>query len=1185
MNPSLRPLIQELWECRETDLAGGKAVNLGVLVRGGFKVPPGFVVTTEGYQRGASDQELIDQVRRAYRKLGSPAVAVRSSATAEDLFEASLAGQYETFLDVRGEEALLDAIRCCWASLDSPRVTSYLAEHGIDRMQIAMAVVVQKLVKAEVAGVLFSANPRTGSRKEMVVEASWGLGEAVVSGRVQPDVFLLERDGGQILEARIADKQVMVGGGQERPVEEGRRRTACLGAEDVAELWKLGLKAEESFGGPQDVEWAIEAGQVYLLQSRPITTLEQAEAYERLLSGTRLRLRELLKEGRGPWVRHNLAETLKHPTPLTWSVIKRFMSGSGGFGAMYRMAGYAPSARVCAEGFLERIGGQIYMDVSRAGEMFCDKFPFAYDLDELRWSPDASQSPPTVATGALHERLAARARIARAHARLNELAGTLEEELVKNVIPEFVDWCAQEKRRELAELGREELIEVWRARQRRVMDEFAPKSLLPSLIGALALAELERFLAEHLWDDEAGALAAEMSSGGEGDLTLKSNGELFEVAQGKRTVEAWVETHGHRAPDEFDLATPRWRERRQELMEMAGRLRGGADPQARHDEHVAKVNATIEQVQGNLDARAARELNERVALCRRYLRFREDGKYYLMLGYELLRDVAVEAGGRLEVHGDVFYLTEEELIDALRVGVAPAVLIAQRKTEFAAEGKLSLPFLIDGAALDSLGQSGRIDGADVMAAFALSAGVAKGEARIVKSPGDAGELGRGYVLVCPSTDPNWTPLFVNAAGLVLECGGTLSHGAVVAREMNLPAVVLPGATTRVSEGEMITVDGNAGAVIRAGGDASVQTDRASDVKVSRRLMPPVEARRERQSARLRNWLALLWGVYLLAAWLLPEAWVHDPTMRALDMVLWPLVRGIGKPGTVAVIAAAMAVLTMVMQCWMTDNARLREAKRRAKWLEKEAAALPQESARKRVLERLIAPVQARIVAAAMVPLAVLLGPMVMVFLWLPARVDVAAWNAAPGTKAMIVAKVHERGKAATIRLGEPVVLAEGKISQTPPAIRAALEEYRRELLEAGPQTRTPIEGVQNELVRQELLADLEAYLKRGVPAQPLRWDVQMPAAPGKWPVEIAVEGEQPLRVELVAGDVHPPAEKRVMGDGGTVESVTVTYPRPKYKQMFWRRFPGTEWEIGWLSVYLAVYIPVMIAAKKMLGVV
>ena len=328
--------------------------------------------------------------------MGGGRVAVRSSATAEDMAAASMAGQYETFLDVDDEASLLDAVRCCWASLDSPRTRAYLAEHGIDPRQVAMAVVVQRLVPADVAGVLFTANPQTGTRREMLVEASWGLGESVVSGLVQPDVLRLDRETGRVLAATIADKRVCIVAGPARRAAGGRtpppRALPAVGRRH--RLWQLGRRAADHFGSPQDMEWAIHDGELYLLQSRPITTLDEAEAYEEVLRLTRSELRDKIAAGRGPWVLHNLAETLPHPTPLTWSVIRRFMSGAGGFGAMYRRVGFEPSPAVSRDGFLDRVAGRVYMDAAAAPEMFFEGFPFRYDLEQLRRNPDAGQAPP-----------------------------------------------------------------------------------------------------------------------------------------------------------------------------------------------------------------------------------------------------------------------------------------------------------------------------------------------------------------------------------------------------------------------------------------------------------------------------------------------------------------------------------------------------------------------------------------------------------------------------------------------------------------------------------------------------------------------------------------------------------------------------------------------------------------------
>ena len=1195
------PLIQELAECRERSLVGGKAINLGNLIRAGFSVPGGFVVTTAAY-RGAHGQGmggvLAEEIRAAYRRMGSPTVAVRSSATAEDLSDASMAGQYETFLDVTGEDGLLEAVRSCWASLDSPRTRSYLAEHGIEMCGVAMAVVVQGLVPAEVAGVLFCANPRTGSRREMLIEASWGLGESVVSGRVQPDVLRVDRETGRVIEARVADKQVYLKAGDhgERPVEEALRKEPCLCSADVTKLWELGRRAEDHFGSPQDIEWAIHDGQLYLLQSRPITTLAAAEAYEQILQTARQRLRERLEKGQGPWVLHNIAETLPHATPLTWSVIKRFMSGAGGFGAMYRQAGFEPSAKVSAEGFLERIAGRAYMDLALAGEMFFGGYPFRYDVGLLRSNPDASQSPPTVGEGSLWARARVGRRIGRINRRLHETARDLDRKLTEEVFPEFAAWCKEEKERDLARLPAAELVDLWHRRERKVMDEFGPQSLLPSLIAGMALAELRAFLNEQFWDDDPDELAGMLSSAHRPDKTMLGNAQLREMARGQCTLEQWLAEHGHRGPAEFDLATPRWREQREEVVTMADRLKDGADPLELHGQRGAKTEAKLAELRAGLSRRDQEELGRKVDLARRYLPFREDGKHYLMLGYDLLRDVGLEAGRRLGIGEDVFQLNLEELLDALRVGFAPLHVIGQRRVQHEAEGRVVLPQVIDQGELEGLGEMRKVEAAGSHAAFAVSSGVATGPARIVRSPQGAGDLGKGYILVCPSTDPGWTPLFVNAAGLILECGGTLSHGAVIAREMSIPAVVLPGATALFADWEMVCVDGRNGVVRReateARSDEAAKGAEANNVRIPRELVPPVAGRKERFIAKVRNMSALVWGVYLVGVYVLPEEWVSRPSLAVMDWLLWPLVRAVGKVWTTAIVAAGLAALTMMCQRWLTDNARLVEAKRRAVLLNREAARLPRSSKRCWAMEDLAGGVQMRVALAGFVPLAVLLGPLVMSCVWLPARVDVAAWNAPPGSVMNVVAKLNsDVREAVTLEVSGPL-----HVDESTPATRV-LEPIRETLERLGAQWQQPSDLAAQpwelqeaaRMAREGLLADLRGYLKAGVPAQSISWQVRSEEeVAGRFAVRLMLGGKETAKLWAVLGDQYPPQVTETAGGRGSpVVSLKLVYNRPDQKRVFWAPLAWLgkpHWEVGWIITYLLAYLPPMFIFRRVLRV-
>jgi phosphohistidine swiveling domain-containing protein len=1217
-------LLQSLHDCRDKALAGGKAVNLGILLRAGFPVPDGFCVTTDAYRYWAGTkteaipEDLIEEVTKAYRTMGSPSVAVRSSATAEDMSEASMAGQYDTFLDIQDEESLLNRIRCCWASLDSPRTRAYLKEHGIELSQVAMAVVVQRLVPSDVAGVLFSANPQTGSKNEMLVEASWGLGESVVSGLVQPDVLRLDKNTGRVIHARIADKQVMIppGAHGEVPVEEERRRIPCVKGPDVSALWKLGLQAAAHFGGPQDIEWAIHDSKLFLLQSRPITTLEEAEAYEELLKSTRAQLRELLLKNRGPWVVHNISETLPHPAPLTWSVVQRFMSGSGGFGAMYRQAGFEPSPEVSRNGFLTLVAGKIYMDASMGPEMFFEGFPFKYDIEDLRKNPDAAQNPPTIPSGSMGAQMKMARKAGAASAAVHALAADYDRQLNDKLIPDLIAYVKEEKAKDLRQLTNDQLIELWHAREKRVMDEFAPQSLLPSLISGAALAELKTLLEENFWDDDPDQLATLLSSGHEADKTVKANQRLYEVAQNESAVDAWLADYGHRAPEEFDLSTPRWRERPDELLSMARRLKDGKNPADLHHAHLKKCNDKLDELRARLSPAEQIELEQKVNLARRYMPFREDGKFYLMLGYDLLRDLALEMGRRLEIGNEVFLLTLEELFDAVNIGFAPTHLLAQRKIQRRAEKRIPLPYVIDGNNLDDIGSPPKINRDGAMQAFAISPGGASGPARIVRSPSEAGDLGDRYILVCPSTDPSWTPLFTNAAGLILECGGTLSHGAVVAREMSIPAVVLRDACTLLRDGDIITVDGRNGIVSRAAdtqenpatdngplttdnGQRTTNVDQ-NDTRIDRSLIPPPPGRKERQSGKLRNYFLIIWGLYLAAAFLLPENILYQPSLSFLDIFLWPLVRAFGKPWTVAIIAGALGAFTMIGQWYLTDNARLLIAKKRAAALRTEAYKLPKGCPRDKALLRLAGPVQTRVLLASMVPIAVLLGPMIMTFMWFPPRVDLAAWNKPPGTDISIVATVKNEmrdDKKHLFTLRRPVSLSVPApltidtlypASQNPPPIRETLEAYRAKL-------ETPIDLSQQPWVIQQSVErwrdqehnDLKNYLDAdaGIPPHDFTWTVHTPEnVPSKWSLTVDAAGEK-QSFDVVLGDNNPPAPTEILGDpGARIVSLKIVYSKPNQPmpEKFFTPIGHFDW--GWLGVYLLAYLPVMFGFRALLKV-
>ena len=340
-------------------LVGGKGLNLGKLTKAGFSVPPGFCLTTFAYREAISVADtpgsgtvhiteipdpLESAILEAYEQLGEGRVAVRSSATAEDLPEASFAGQQDTFLNVSEPSELLEKIRACWASLWSERAIAYRYDHGIDDATLAMAVVVQRMIDAEVSGVMFTVNPTRPD--ELAVESNWGLGESVVSGDVTPDLFIVSRETGEVIRETIATKRKMVGRQGVQEVGVDRRDIPSLPPDKVLELAQIGREVEEFYGAPQDIEWAFADRQFYLLQARPITTISDLAQLEEFRQAEIQTLSKKADEGGTVWSRFNLSEVLPAPLPMTWALIREFMSGNGGFGGdLPRLGIYAEPER------------------------------------------------------------------------------------------------------------------------------------------------------------------------------------------------------------------------------------------------------------------------------------------------------------------------------------------------------------------------------------------------------------------------------------------------------------------------------------------------------------------------------------------------------------------------------------------------------------------------------------------------------------------------------------------------------------------------------------------------------------------------------------------------------------------------------------------------------------------------
>lgn len=898
-------------------VAGGKAANLGELARAGFHVPPGFGLTTEAYvlaSAGADLEPLLVRlaatsaddftrlcelaaaaraallavpvpepvaaaVEQSYRSLGGQLtvpVAVRSSATAEDLPEASFAGQQDTFLNIVGDEALLNAVRRCWASLWTDRAVAYRARNGIDQRGVLLAVVVQRMVEASVAGVLFTANPLTGRRRQAVIEASLGLGEAIVSGAVTPDQFVVEPSSGEIVERRLGDKVVQVlakpEGGTERVELPRGSSDPCLSDEQLRELASLGARVETHFGEPQDIEWAIgplaearesassenapggplapRPGQIWLTQSRPITTLFPLPA-SAPQSDADLRV----------YFSVNVAQGVFRPfTPMGMQIF-RLMGSS-----ISTLLGHPPRDPLAGPGIMVQAASRLYVDLtgvlrSASGRRLLLR---AMPLMEAR-------------TGAIFSQLADDPRLTIRPASRHRLVGALLLVLARTGLPLRIAlallcpsvasaraWGAVASLDRLAALppgpdglGRLAAVErLFLEALPRVAASFVPlfgsglaaHALARALLGSLAAAdELQTVLrglphnptsemnlaiwalSQHLRDDPA-ALAAVRETSPERLVLNYRSGALPPILQ--RGLENFLAIYGHRAVAEIDIGLPRWAEDPTHLLGVLANYLRLQDPSLAPDAMFKRANQEAEAMVERLSQRAARRDRWRGLLVRFCLSraralagLREAPKFNMVrlmtLARRLLQGIGEELArdGRFDAADDIFFLDISEARSAL-AGIDLRPLVRERRATYQRElrrRRVPRVLLSDGTE-PSAGPSTSPDDGALLHGAPASAGLVSGLARVILDPVGA-RLDPGEILVAPSTDPGWTPLFLTAGGLVMEMGGAMSHGAVVAREYGIPAVVgVPGATERIRSGQRITVDGSAGTVSLENGE-------------------------------------------------------------------------------------------------------------------------------------------------------------------------------------------------------------------------------------------------------------------------------------------------------------------------------------------------------------------------------
>ncbi|MHA6782697.1 PEP/pyruvate-binding domain-containing protein [Pseudonocardia saturnea] len=800
----------------QSHLVGGKAAGLAAMIRAGERVPDGFCITTAAHDRalaagGRLDQPLSRRIVAAYQRLGAGSVAVRSSATAEDLPLGSFAGQHDTVLDVDGERALIEAVHTCWASLSSPRALAYRTAAGVDDATVRMAVVVQRMVDPSAAGVLFTANPITGCRTEMVVDAVAGLGDVVVDGSVAADHYVLDGSAGPV--------------------------SGCLDVPRLRELREAGTRLQQRADTPQDVEWAFDHdGRLWLLQSRPITTLFPQPTSPR--PGPRVYLEAGHVQG-----------MLRPFTPMGMSAMRVATAQS--------LAGVGiPADPFVGHPGLVGVAGRMYIDITALvrNRAMREQLPASMTvygprvsaavgrvLDDPRFAPVPGRpyrlrtvvpvvvrlAPGMIAglVGAIIRPAHARTRALRAAATVRraaqsppaqprtagerlhlamDLQGTFLRVGIRDMLPPIYAGLVarQVAIGLLAGVASESEIDE----TLRGMPHNVTTGMDLDLWRLAAAATPHRDLLLHTAPAE---LAARYRAGTLPDIGL----------------DEFLRAYGHRGAAEVDVGLPRWAEDPTPVFAaVAGYLRvvePGQAPDLRFARAAADAQAKIDELVAR--ATRSRPVRARVAgfLMRRgraIAGLRELPKFAWLHALDEMRRQLLAAGADLQERGmleradDIMFLDFREALIAAD-GHDQCRLVATRRAAYDRElARRSVPgvLLSDGTNPEALAPSTPADGA--LTGMPAAPGTATGPARVIRDPTTA-HIEPGEILVAPTTDPGWTPLFLTAGGLVTETGSPMAHGPTVAREYGIPAVIcVRDATELITTGQLVTIDGAAGTV-------------------------------------------------------------------------------------------------------------------------------------------------------------------------------------------------------------------------------------------------------------------------------------------------------------------------------------------------------------------------------------
>ncbi|EEK78329.1 phosphoenolpyruvate synthase [Bacillus cereus] len=849
----------------QLSLVGGKGLNLGELSNiQGIQVPEGFCVTTVGYEKAIEQNEdlhtllqqltklkmeeraqigeiskkirevimaveipsdVVEAVAHYLSRFGNEhAYAVRSSATAEDLPYASFAGQQDTYLNIIGEEAVLQYVRKCWASLFTERAVMYRMQNGFEHNQVSICVVVQKMVFPEASGILFTADPVTSNRKVLSIDASFGLGEALVSGLVSADNYKVKE--GEITETIVATKKIAIyalkeGGTETKQIDPAQQKLQTLSEQQILQLAQIGRQIEAYFDRPQDIEWCLVDDTFYIVQSRPITTLypipevNDGENHVYVSVGHQQMMTDPLKP---------LGMSLFQLT----SFGQRFQAGGRLFvDVAQRLA--SPTSR---ELLLNMIGNSEPL-IKDALTTVVERDDFITLLPEDEKEKNVGKSGPPVSSQPQIENNPA---------------------IVTDLIKMNQASIEELKRNMQTKSGVEVLDFILEDIQQLKKILFHPQSMAVIMAGMDASTWINEKMEQWLGEKNA---ADTLSQSVQNNITSEMGLALMDVAdvirpypeviaylqrieddsfldelvqfkggeKAREAIDAFLNKYGMRCSGEIDITKTRWSEKPTTIIPMIlNNIRdfeAGASKRKFEEglqEALKKEEELVDRLQHLPDGKQKVEETKRmIRNIRNFIGYREYPKYGMINRYFIYKQALLKEAEQLVQSGvihevdDIYYLTFEELHEVVRTNKLDYELIHKQKNDYKLYEKLTPPRVMtsDGEIITGKYKRENLPG-DAIVGLPVSSGVIEGRARVILNMEDA-NLEEGDILVTAFTDPGWTPLFVSIKGLVTEVGGLMTHGAVIAREYGLPAVVgVENATKLIKDGQRIRVHGTEG---------------------------------------------------------------------------------------------------------------------------------------------------------------------------------------------------------------------------------------------------------------------------------------------------------------------------------------------------------------------------------------